>query len=127
MLLTALYLVMPVGRIAPHHALIGGLVLLDRALLDDVRQVWTDESSYEARVAALAAALLEPNGTVCWTWDFVREVMDFEGDRWDGKQWQQHKKGKPSGRSRSGKWSCNVLRLCLRALRSSMPSRRASE
>jgi YihY family inner membrane protein len=26
MLLTALYLVMPVGRIAPHHALIGGLV-----------------------------------------------------------------------------------------------------
>ncbi|MFV1968953.1 MAG: PQQ-binding-like beta-propeller repeat protein, partial [Pirellulaceae bacterium] len=46
-----------------------------------------------ARVFAVA-----PNGDACWTWDFVREVMGFEGDRWDGKQWQEHKQGRVTWR-----------------------------
>jgi len=33
---------------------------------------------------------LEPDGTVCWVWDFVKEVMDFPGDRWRGTDWLQH-------------------------------------
>lgn len=37
---------------------------------------------------------LEPNGTICWTWDFVREVMDFGGNRWDGSAWLAHKNGR---------------------------------
>ena len=30
---------------------------------------------------------LQPDGTVCWTWDFVRERLDFSGDRWSGEDW----------------------------------------
>ncbi len=37
---------------------------------------------------------LEPNGTVCWTWDFVKEALKFEGDRWSGADWLKHKKGR---------------------------------
>jgi outer membrane protein assembly factor BamB len=33
---------------------------------------------------------VEPDGKVCWTWDFVTEVMDFRGDRWDGEDWLEH-------------------------------------
>jgi len=35
---------------------------------------------------------LEPNGTVCWTWDFVKEQLGFTGDRWSGHDWIEHKK-----------------------------------
>jgi len=34
---------------------------------------------------------LEPDGTVCWTWDFVKEVLGFTGDRWSGEQWLKFK------------------------------------
>jgi len=30
---------------------------------------------------------LRPDGTPCWTWDFVKEVLKFEGDRWSGAEW----------------------------------------
>ncbi len=30
---------------------------------------------------------LEPDGTLCWTWDFVRERLDFAADRWSGEDW----------------------------------------
>lgn len=34
---------------------------------------------------------VEPDGTVCWTWDFVKEVLGFEGDRWSGEDWLEHR------------------------------------
>lgn len=30
---------------------------------------------------------LEPDGKVAWSWDFVREVVGFEGNRWSGEDW----------------------------------------
>lgn len=30
---------------------------------------------------------LEPDGHVAWTWDFVKELLDFEGNRWSGQEW----------------------------------------
>ena len=30
---------------------------------------------------------LEPDGTTIWTWDFVREVLEFTGDRFSGEDW----------------------------------------
>ncbi|HUU92409.1 MAG TPA: PQQ-binding-like beta-propeller repeat protein [Phycisphaerae bacterium] len=30
---------------------------------------------------------LEPDGTVCWTWDFVHERLAFQEDRWSGTDW----------------------------------------
>jgi Ca2+-binding RTX toxin-like protein len=45
---------------------IGGLVTLDQAMLNDVRDIWTDGSSYTTRVAALTGVggLLEASVTV---------------------------------------------------------------
>jgi len=34
---------------------------------------------------------VEPDGTVCWTWDFVKEVLGFKGDRWSGVDWLAHR------------------------------------
>jgi len=36
---------------------------------------------------------LKPDGEICWTWDFVKEVMQFSGDRWSAADWLAHKKG----------------------------------
>ncbi len=43
--------------------------------------------------ATLGARLfaLEPAGKVVWEWDFVREVVGFEGDRWSGADWLKHR------------------------------------
>jgi len=36
---------------------------------------------------------VSPQGDVRWTWDYVREVLKFAGDRWSGADWLQHNKG----------------------------------
>jgi outer membrane protein assembly factor BamB len=41
---------------------------------------------------------VEPDGTLAWTWDFVREVLRFEGDRWSGADWLKHKQGRVTWR-----------------------------
>ena len=35
---------------------------------------------------------LEPDGTIAWVWDFVKERLGFTGDRWSGQDWLKHKK-----------------------------------
>jgi len=35
---------------------------------------------------------LEPDGTICWTWDFVKERLGFTADRWSGHDWLKHKR-----------------------------------
>jgi outer membrane protein assembly factor BamB len=34
---------------------------------------------------------LEPDGTTCWVWDFVKEKFGFTGNRWSGADWLKHK------------------------------------
>ena len=46
-----------------------------------------------ARVFAVAF-----DGQLAWTWDFVKEVMGFEGDRWNGEDWRRHKNGRVTWR-----------------------------
>jgi outer membrane protein assembly factor BamB len=42
-----------------------------------------------AYFATLGARVLavEADGRTAWTWDFVREHLGFDGDRWSGQQW----------------------------------------
>lgn len=44
------------------------------------------ERVYFATLGARVFAL-EPNGRQVWSWDFVKEVVGFEGDRWLGADW----------------------------------------
>ena len=37
---------------------------------------------------------LEADGEIAWKWDFVKEVLGFDGNRWSGEQWHQHKQGR---------------------------------
>ena len=41
---------------------------------------------YFATLGARAYAV-EPNGKVAWTWDFVKQVIGFDGNRWKGEDW----------------------------------------
>ncbi|MBN2507229.1 MAG: PQQ-binding-like beta-propeller repeat protein [Verrucomicrobia bacterium] len=41
---------------------------------------------YAATLGARVVAM-EPRGEVVWTWDFVREVVKFDGNRWSGADW----------------------------------------
>ena len=47
-----------------------------------------------SRVYAVTAS-----GEVCWTWDFVREVLGFDGNRWDGRAWLAHNNGRVTWRN----------------------------
>jgi outer membrane protein assembly factor BamB len=41
---------------------------------------------------------IRPDGTPCWTWDFVKEVLRYPGNRWSGTQWLEFKKGRVTWR-----------------------------
>lgn len=48
---------------------------------------------------------LKPDGTICWTWDFIKEVLKFNGDRWSGEDWCKHKGGRVTWRDQ---FCCSV-------------------
>ena len=41
---------------------------------------------------------VEPDGTACWTWDFVQEILGFSANRWSGEDWHKHKQGRVTWR-----------------------------
>jgi outer membrane protein assembly factor BamB len=41
---------------------------------------------------------VEFDGEIAWTWDFVKEVVEFDGDRWSGADWLKHRKGRVTWR-----------------------------
>ena len=45
-----------------------------------------EDRVYFATLGARVFAV-EPAGKVVWEWDFVKEVVGFDGDRWKGEQW----------------------------------------
>lgn len=75
----------------------GDYFVLDRATGEVVRRLECGEPILSATAvgngrayfATLGARVyaVEADGSVAWQWDFVREVVDFDGDRWDGQDW----------------------------------------
>jgi len=59
--------------------------------------VVSDGRVYFATVGAIVYAV-EEDGKPAWTWDFVKEVIGFTGDRWDGQQWLAFKDGRVTWR-----------------------------
>jgi len=45
-----------------------------------------DDRVYFATLGARVYAV-KPDGELVWTWDFVKEVVGFSGDRWKGEDW----------------------------------------
>jgi outer membrane protein assembly factor BamB len=52
---------------------------------------------YFATLGARVYAL-KPEGEIVWTWDFVKEVIKFDGDRWNGADWLAHRKDRVTWR-----------------------------
>jgi len=52
-----------------------------------------DGRVYFATLGAKVYAV-EPDGTVAWTWDFVKEVVKFSGNRWSGADWLKERGGR---------------------------------
>ena len=48
---------------------------------------------YVVTLGAKAYAL-KPDGTICWTWDYLKECRGFDGDRWSGSDWLRYKQGR---------------------------------
>ncbi|MGA2065961.1 MAG: PQQ-binding-like beta-propeller repeat protein [Thermoguttaceae bacterium] len=86
----------------------GTYYVVDAASGAPVREIACGEPIFAAPVAAngrvyfvtLGARVyaLEPDGTVCWTWDFVKTALGFSGDRWSGAEWARHLKGRVTER-----------------------------
>ena len=82
----------------------GSYFVLDRADGHVVREIRCDGPIFTAPTAANGRAYfatvgaqvyaVEADGTVAWTWDFVREVIGLTGDRWKGEDWLKFKQGR---------------------------------
>ena len=82
----------------------GGYYVLDTASGRIVREIACGEPIFSSPVigkdrvyfVTLGGRVyaLEFDGTVCWTWDFVRQTLDFSGNRWSGADWCEHLGGR---------------------------------
>lgn len=52
-----------------------------------------EDRVYFATLGAKIYAV-EPDGTLAWTWDFVKEVVKFSGNRWSGEDWLKEREGR---------------------------------
>lgn len=90
-----------VGRYVHFGTTAGSYWVIDAARGDVVREIRcgepifasplvTERGVYLVTLGSRVLAL-RPDGTERWRWDYVREVLGFEGDRWSGKDWaEQH-------------------------------------
>ncbi len=88
------------GRFLHFGTMAGTYYVLDAKSGKTIKEIACGEPIFSAPVlsggrvyfATLGSRVyaLEPNGTVRWTWDFVREWLKFEGDRWSGADWLKH-------------------------------------
>ena len=86
----------------------GYYVVLDRETGKVVREIDCGEPIFSAPAAGADRVYfatlgskvyaVEPDGTLAWTWDFVREVIGFNGNRWSGADWLRHKKDRVTWR-----------------------------
>ena len=92
------------GRYLHFGTMAGSYYVLDRtsgAVVEEIRcgepifstPVVGQDRVYFATLGARVHAL-EPDGTVCWTWDFLKNDRGFTGDRFNGEEWAKHNGGK---------------------------------
>ncbi len=92
------------GRFLHFGTMAGGYYVVDAASGAVVRRLACGEPIFSTPVVAgdrvyfatLGSQVyaLQPDGQVVWTWDYVRERLQFTGDRWSGAEWCQHVGGR---------------------------------
>jgi outer membrane protein assembly factor BamB len=86
-----------VGNYVHVGTMAGRYYVLDRDHGSVIKEIDCQEPVFSAPVigedrvyfATLGARVfaVAPDGEVAWTWDFVKEVVGFQGDRWKGEDW----------------------------------------
>ena len=86
----------------------GFYCVLDRETGKVVREIDCRDPIFSAPVVSNGRAYfatlgsqvycVEPGGEVVWSWDFVKEVIGFDGDRWRGEEWHKFKEGRVTWR-----------------------------
>ena len=79
----------------------GSYYVLNRANGEVVQEIRCGEPIFASPVVANGRVYvvtlgsqvyaLEPDGEVCWKWDFVSERLGFKGNRFSGADWRKHK------------------------------------
>src|SRR5690606_34295006 len=85
------------GRFVHVGTMAGKYFVLDRDSGALVREIDCAEPVFAAPVvgedrvyfATLGARVfsVKPDGELVWTWDFVKDVVGFSGNRWKGEDW----------------------------------------
>lgn len=85
------------GRYLHFGTMAGSYYVLDAGSGEPVKKIETGDPIFSAPVvgngrvyvATLGSRVyaLEPDGTVCWVWDFVHERLAFTANRWSGEDW----------------------------------------
>jgi outer membrane protein assembly factor BamB len=91
-----------VGKYLHFGTMAGFYMVLDRETGAVVKEVDCKEPIFSAPAAGNGRAYVatvgsqvwafEADGSVAWTWDFVKEIVKFDGNRWSGEDWLKHKK-----------------------------------
>lgn len=89
------------GRYLHFGTMAGSYYVLDKASGNIVKEIACGEPIFSTPVVAngrvyfatLGSQIyaLEPDGTICWVWDFVKKILGFNGNRWSGEDWYKHK------------------------------------
>ena len=89
------------GRYLHFGTMAGSYYVLDTASGTVVKEIACGEPIFSTPVAGndrvyfatLGSQIyaVEPDGTVCWVWDYVKERLGFTGNRWSGEEWCRHK------------------------------------
>lgn len=97
-----------VGKYLHVGTTAGYYYVLDRKTGKVVKEIDCQEPIFSApavgadRVyfATLGARVyaIEPDGTLAWNWDFVKEVVKFDGNRWSGEDWVKARKDRVTWR-----------------------------
>ena len=92
------------GHYLHFGTMAGSYFVLDAASGAVVKQITCGEPILSSPVAAnnrvyfatLGSKVyaIEPDGKICWVWDFVKERLGFSGNRWSGQDWYKHKGGR---------------------------------
>jgi hypothetical protein len=97
-----------VGNYVHIGTMAGYYYVLDRDRGNVIAEIDCREPIFSAPVAGsdrvyfatLGARVyaVEPDGKLVWTWDFVKEVVRFDGNRWSGADWLTDRKDRVTWR-----------------------------
>ncbi len=100
-----------IGRYLHFGTMAGSYYVLDANTGTIVKEIRCGEPIFSTPVinngrvyfATLGSQVyaLELDGTICWKWDFFKEIMGFTGftgNRWSGEDWCAYKKGRVTWR-----------------------------